>query len=91
MFFELGIILYIYFVCRCKKRHVVFKLLYLGWDYHGFATQEVSEKTIEHELFQALTKCCLIESRQTSNYHRCGRTDKGVSSFNQVIILYNIM
>lgn len=35
----------------------------------------------------ALTKSCCIESRETSNYHRCGRTDKGVSSFSQVISL----
>lgn len=70
--------------CRYQKRHVAFKLLYLGWNYQGFATQDVTEKTIEHELFRALTTCCLIESRQTSNYHRCGRTDKGVSSFSQV-------
>lgn len=79
IFSNLNILFY-----RCKKRHVAFKLLYLGWDYQGFATQEVTEKTIEHELFRALIKCCLVESRQTSNYHRCGRTDKGVSSFSQV-------
>jgi len=72
---------------KYQKRHVALKLLYLGWNYHGFATQDVTEKTIEHELFRALTTCCLIESRQTSNYHRCGRTDKGVSSFSQVISL----
>lgn len=77
---------FLFFACRYHKRHVVFKILYLGWDYHGFATQDVSEKTIEYELFRALTICCLIESRQTSNYHRCGRTDKGVSSFSQVKI-----
>lgn len=39
----------------------------------------------EYHLFKALTRCCLIESRQTSNYHRCGRTDKEVSAFCQVI------
>ncbi|XP_050531593.1 tRNA pseudouridine(38/39) synthase isoform X2 [Daktulosphaira vitifoliae] len=72
---------------KYHKRHIAFKLLYLGWDYQGFATQDNTEKTIEHELFRALTKCCLIESRQVSNYHRCGRTDKGVSSFSQVISL----
>ena len=27
----------------------------------------------------------LIESRESSNYHRCGRTDRGVSSYGQVI------
>ncbi|VVC25922.1 Pseudouridine synthase, catalytic domain,Pseudouridine synthase I, TruA,Pseudouridine [Cinara cedri] len=72
---------------KYRKRHVAFKLLYLGWDYQGFATQDCTNKTIEYELFNALTTCCLIESRQTSNYHRCGRTDKGVSSFSQVISL----
>lgn len=36
-------------------------------------------------MFRALTRCCLIESRATSNYHRCGRTDKEVSAFCQVI------
>lgn len=36
-------------------------------------------------MFRALTRTCLIESRATSNYHRCGRTDKEVSAFCQVI------
>lgn len=57
----------------------------MGWDYQGFATQENSGNTIEHHLFGALEKTCLIKSRETSNYHRCGRTDKGVSAFSQVI------
>lgn len=59
-----------------KKRHVVFRIAYFGWDYHGFAVQETSGKTIESELFSALLRTRLIESRETSNYHRCGRTDK---------------
>jgi len=46
--------------------------------------QEDTEKTIEAALFDALMKTRLIESRATSNYHRCGRTDKGVSAFSQV-------
>lgn len=69
----------------CHRRHVLLKLYYLGWDYQGFATQENSGNTIEHHLFGALRKTCLIASRETSNYHRCGRTDKGVSAFSQVI------
>src|SRR5262249_8940365 len=36
-------------------------------------------------IFPALVQTKLIESRQTSNYHRCGRTDKGVSAFAQVL------
>ncbi|KAI8124031.1 tRNA pseudouridine(38/39) synthase [Lucilia cuprina] len=70
---------------KCAKRHVLMKFLYFGWDYQGFACQEDSNATIEHHLFKALTRCCLIESRANSNYHRCGRTDKEVSAFCQVI------
>lgn len=71
-------------IFSCHKRHILLKLYYLGWDYSGFATQENSGNTIEHHLFAALQKVCLIECRETSNYHRCGRTDKGVSAFSQV-------
>ncbi|XP_078335395.1 uncharacterized protein LOC111134441 isoform X4 [Crassostrea virginica] len=70
---------------KYNTRHIALKILYLGWDYHGFAAQEDTEKTIETALFDALLKTKLIESRETSNYHRCGRTDKGVSAFGQVI------
>ncbi len=38
-------------------------------------------------LFDGLLKTRLIESRAISNYSRCGRTDKGVSAFGQVIAL----
>ena len=68
-----------------KKRHVLLHISYAGWEYHGFAVQEITGKTIESELFKALLTTKLIESRETSNYHRCGRTDKGVSAFNQVV------
>lgn len=77
--------IFLCFDTRCHTRHVLLKLYYLGWDYHGFTTQENSGQTIEHHLFAALQKTCLIECRETSNYHRCGRTDKGVSAFSQVI------
>ncbi|ENN81864.1 hypothetical protein D910_03046 [Dendroctonus ponderosae] len=70
---------------RCRFRHILLHLYYLGWDYQGFAVQEDSSNTVEFHLFQALTKTCLIKERTSSNYHRCGRTDKGVSSFGQVI------
>jgi len=76
----------LYFIHRCCKRHVLLKFLYLGWDYQGYATQEDTANTIEHHLFSALVRCCLVETRQTSNYGRCGRTDKGVSSFSQVCL-----
>lgn len=66
------------------QRHVALKIAYLGWGYQGFASQENTNNTIEEKLFEALTKTRLVESRQMSNYHRCGRTDKGVSAFGQV-------
>ncbi|KAM6158652.1 tRNA pseudouridine(38/39) synthase [Rhynchocyon petersi] len=69
------------------RRHVALKIAYLGWSYQGFASQENTNNTIEEKLFEALTKTRLVESRQTSSYHRCGRTDKGVSAFGQVISL----
>eukprot|EP00095_Tigriopus_kingsejongensis_P007450 snap_masked-scaffold403_size186359-processed-gene-0.34 protein:Tk07450 transcript:snap_masked-scaffold403_size186359-processed-gene-0.34-mRNA-1 annotation:"trna pseudouridine synthase 3" len=68
-----------------KKRHVLLQVAYFGWDYYGFAVQEITGKTIESELFRALLLTRLIESRETSNYHRCGRTDKGVSALKQVV------
>ncbi|CAB3367213.1 Hypothetical predicted protein [Cloeon dipterum] len=70
---------------KCSKRRILLRILYLGWDLDGYAVQDNSTKTIEHHLFLALTKSCLIQDRQSSNYHRCGRTDKGVSAFSQVI------
>ncbi|XP_061448321.1 tRNA pseudouridine(38/39) synthase isoform X2 [Rhineura floridana] len=69
------------------RRHVALKIAYLGWEYQGFASQENTNNTIEEKLFEALSKTRLVDSRQTSNYHRCGRTDKGVSAFGQVISL----
>jgi tRNA pseudouridine38/39 synthase len=72
---------------RHKQRHVALKILYFGWDYDGLADQANSDNTIEHHLITALIKSCLIESRQKSKFNRCGRTDKGVSSFGQVIDL----
>ncbi|CAK1546429.1 unnamed protein product [Leptosia nina] len=70
---------------KCHYRRILLKVLYFGWDYHGLAVQEDTAQTIEHHLFRAFTKTCLIQSRETSQYHRCGRTDKGVSAFGQVI------
>ena len=67
------------------KRHVALHICYFGWDFHGFAVQEITGRTIESELFHALTLTKLIKNREESNYHRCGRTDKGVSAFQQVI------
>ncbi|XP_073402408.1 tRNA pseudouridine(38/39) synthase [Dendrobates tinctorius] len=69
------------------KEHVALRLAYLGWNYQGFASQENTRNTVEEVMFSALTKTRLVESRQSSNYHRCGRTDRGVSALAQVISL----
>lgn len=69
------------------RRHVALRLAYLGWEYQGFAVQENTDNTVEARLFEALLKTKLIQDRQSSNYHRCGRTDKGVSAFSQVGLL----
>uniref|UniRef100_A0A146NPH3 Pseudouridylate synthase 3 n=1 Tax=Fundulus heteroclitus TaxID=8078 RepID=A0A146NPH3_FUNHE len=69
------------------RRHVALKLAYLGWAYQGFAVQENTDNTVEARMFEALLKTRLIQERQSSNYHRCGRTDKGVSAFSQVITI----
>ncbi|KAJ8922599.1 hypothetical protein NQ315_007630 [Exocentrus adspersus] len=70
---------------KYNLRHIALKILYLGWDYKGYVTQEDTMNTIEHHLFEALLRTKLIKDRSSSNYHRCGRTDKGVSSFAQTI------
>lgn len=72
---------------KYKQRHIALKILYFGWDYDGLAEQLDNQKTVEFHLFQALTKTCLVESRASCNYNRCGRTDKGVSSYGQVVNL----
>lgn len=69
------------------RRHVAVRLAYLGWFYQGFAVQDNTDNTVEARLFEALLKTRLIQGRETSNYHRCGRTDKGVSAFSQVITI----
>ncbi|MED6110543.1 hypothetical protein PIB30_043964 [Stylosanthes scabra] len=47
------------------------------------------EPTVESEIFKALEKTrLLVGDRKESQYSRCGRTDKGVSSVGQVIALF---
>ncbi|XP_052820835.1 uncharacterized protein LOC128246600 isoform X3 [Mya arenaria] len=72
---------------KYTMRHVALKIMYLGHDYTGYAGTEEAEHTIERELFEALIKCKLIESKESACYSRCGRTDKGVSAFGQVVSL----
>ena len=64
---------------KYKRRHILLQVSYFGWNYLGFATQDDAGKTIESEMFAALIQTKLVEDRAGCNYHRCGRTDRGVS------------
>ena len=73
---------------KYARRSVVLQLMYVGWNYHGFARQTDTENTIEGVLFPTLKHVKLITEdhyEDTSlGYSRCGRTDKGVSAMGQV-------
>ncbi|KAI0013186.1 pseudouridine synthase [Xylariaceae sp. FL0662B] len=80
---------------RYSTRLVAFKLAYIGKNYSGFEFQvHANMPTIEEELWKACVKACLIfpENPQEVRwdeweYSKCGRTDRGVSAFGQVIAL----
>jgi len=66
---------------------IALKLAYFGWPYRGLAVQDDGDDTVEGQLFRALVTAKLIRDRQSCDFTRCGRTDKGVSSFGQVVSL----
>ena len=70
---------------KYKRRHILLQVSYFGWNYLGFVTQDDAGKTIESEMFAALLQTKLVEDRAGCNYHRCGRTDRGVSGTGQVV------
>jgi tRNA pseudouridine(38-40) synthase len=53
--------------------------------HHRNAGPDDVDSTVEAVLLIALQRACLIQDRVSSRYSRCGRTDKGVSAFGQVI------
>jgi len=68
-------------------KRMAFKFAYVGWPFNGLVLQEqpTPMPTVESKIFQALHTTKLIESVETCNFSRCGRTDKGVSAFGQVM------
>ncbi len=85
---------------KYSTRLVALKFAYLGQNYNGLEHHSKNETplpTIEEELWKALRKAYLIcpESNtridegevnwEGCDYSKCGRTDKGVSAFGQVI------
>ncbi|ORX44354.1 pseudouridine synthase [Piromyces finnis] len=73
---------------KYNQRPIALKIAYLGWNYYGYAAQEGENvDTIESHLFKALQTAKLIKDRESCRYNRCGRTDKGVSAFCQIVNL----
>ena len=72
-----------------RYRHVALRFYYDGAEYSGLAQNmgHENDQSVEKALFQALVMTRLVESRETSGYSRCGRTDKGVSAAGQVVAL----
>ncbi|MCJ1473713.1 hypothetical protein MMC13_002364 [Lambiella insularis] len=84
---------------KYSTRLIALKVAYLGQRYNGFeyhANNKTPLPTIEEKLWKALMKARLIFptdplitegelSWEGCDYSKCGRTDKGVSSFGQVI------
>ncbi|KAI1471323.1 pseudouridine synthase [Daldinia caldariorum] len=78
---------------KYATRLVAFKLAYLGKRYGGFEyAAHANQPTIEEELWKAFVKTCLIFPEKPDEvnwdsieYSKCGRTDRGVSAFGQVI------
>ena len=80
---------------KYATRLVALKLAYLGARYGGFEFQASSNlPTVEEELWKALVKACLISPDDPAEvrledprweYSKCGRTDRGVSAFGQVV------
>ncbi|KAJ9149391.1 Pseudouridylate synthase 3 [Pleurostoma richardsiae] len=78
---------------RYSTRYIALKFAYLGKNYNGFEYQASGEMpTIEEELWKALVKSCLIFPERPDEvdwtcceYSKCGRTDRGVSAFGQVV------
>ncbi|XVF29897.1 hypothetical protein REPUB_Repub16aG0010000 [Reevesia pubescens] len=72
-----------------SKRYVALKVMYFGQRFYGFASEAQMDPTIESVIFKALEKTrLLVGDKKESQYSRCGRTDKGVSSVGQVIALF---
>ena len=86
---------------RYSTRFIALKFAYLGQRYNGLeyaANNPTPLPTIEEELWKALQKTRLIfptgeaaergeVSWEGCEYSKCGRTDRGVSAFGQVVAL----
>jgi len=80
---------------KYSTRYIALRLAYLGKNYGGFEFQASSDVvTVEEELWKALCTARLIFPKDVRDidfdccdYSKCGRTDRGVSAFGQVVSL----
>ncbi|ERS96326.1 tRNA pseudouridine(38-40) synthase [Sporothrix schenckii ATCC 58251] len=83
---------------RYGTRYIALRIAYLGKRYGGFEYQPSGAlPSVEEELWKALVKACLIFPEPGAaahevdfnicEYSKCGRTDRGVSAFGQVVAL----
>ena len=87
---------------KYSSRYIALKFAYLGQRYNGLeyhTNNDTPLPTIEEELWKALNKARLIFPTPNTGlgdeevnwegceYSKCGRTDKGVSAFGQVVSL----
>jgi hypothetical protein len=56
---------------RFEQRHIALKVAYYGHQYHGFAAQAGHADTVEHHLFEALRRTCLIAEDLNTQAGRC--------------------
>lgn len=82
---------------RQTQRFVALRVAYLGAPFDGFAQQTMTKNTVEEHLHRAFHDALLVSDGRRDEpglpqprdyaYSRCGRTDKGVSAFGQVVAL----
>ena len=68
-------------------RYIAIKVAYLGWDLDGLQANSNLPDSVENLLRAALRQSRLVDESDPVMFTRCGRTDKGVSSFDQVMTL----
>jgi len=70
---------------ECNYRYIAFKVAYLGWEYDGLQSNEGLDDTIEGILKEALRRTRLVSRDLPVRFTKCGRTDKAVSAFTQIM------
>ena len=70
---------------ECNYRRIALKMAYFGWDYRGLQSNPNVDDTIEAMLRRAIRQARLAAEDDPLKFSRSGRTDKGVSAFQQVV------